>query len=77
MIVALHDLGMAARYCDRIVLLDGGTVAVQGAPGEVLQPSTIRRIFGVDARVSGEGREFSITLSRAAPGAVAPIVTAT
>jgi iron complex transport system ATP-binding protein len=49
-VVVLHDLNLAARYCDRLVLLDRGAVAGAGTPDEVLQPDLIRRVYGIDAR---------------------------
>ncbi|HET8569423.1 MAG TPA: ABC transporter ATP-binding protein [Candidatus Limnocylindria bacterium] len=47
----LHDLNLAAAMCDRIVALDGGLVAVEGAPSEVLRQATVDRIFGPGLRV--------------------------
>ncbi len=46
-IAAIHDLGLAARYFDRVAVVhEGGLVAV-GASGEVLTPDLVRRVFGV------------------------------
>jgi len=42
----LHDLNLAAAYCDRLVLLDGGRIACAGSPQEVLEPATLERAFG-------------------------------
>ncbi|SEJ12148.1 ABC transporter ATP-binding protein [Demequina mangrovi] len=50
-IAALHDLDHAARLCTRIVLLDRGRVAAQGAPAEVLTPEVIASVYGVRATV--------------------------
>jgi iron complex transport system ATP-binding protein len=48
-LAALHDLNLAAAYCDRIhVLCDGGVVA-HGTPDEVLTPELIAAVFGVRA----------------------------
>ncbi|WP_018119243.1 ABC transporter ATP-binding protein [Corynebacterium mastitidis] len=46
-VVSLHDLNLAARYCDRLVLLDGGGVAAQGTPDEVLDPGVIGGVYGL------------------------------
>lgn len=46
-IVVLHDLNMAARYCDHIVALSGGQLALQGAPHEILTADALQRIYGV------------------------------
>ena len=53
-IIALHDLNLAARYCDRLVLLKDGSVAAAGRPEEVLNPSCIGAIYGVDVAVDRE-----------------------
>jgi iron complex transport system ATP-binding protein len=48
-IVVLHDLSIAARYCSRVVLLTGGKIEADGAPAETLSGENLRSIFGVDA----------------------------
>jgi len=50
-IAVLHDLTMAARYCDRIVLMNGGHVAADGAPLEVLTPQRLLNVYGINAAV--------------------------
>jgi iron complex transport system ATP-binding protein len=47
-IAVLHDLGMAAHFFPRLVLLDGGRIVADGTPLEVLTPVRIREVFGVD-----------------------------
>jgi iron complex transport system ATP-binding protein len=47
----LHDLGMAARCCDDLLLLDRGRVLASGTPEEVLTPSNLARAYGVEAVV--------------------------
>jgi iron complex transport system ATP-binding protein len=42
----LHDLNLAAAYCDRLVLLAGGRVVCSGPPADVLDPVTLERAFG-------------------------------
>ncbi len=46
-----HDLSLASRACSRLVLLADGVVAADGAPGEVLDPAGLRRVFGFEAQV--------------------------
>ncbi|MFJ5776085.1 ABC transporter ATP-binding protein [Streptomyces sp. NPDC093094] len=53
-VVALHDLNLAARYCDHIVVLDHGRVAAAGTPEAVLAPDLIRSVYGVDVLVDRE-----------------------
>lgn len=56
-IAVLHDLGLAMRHCDRLVMLDGGRVVADGAPRAVLTPDRLRATYGVEAwfgEVAGE-----------------------
>ncbi|MCA0869944.1 ABC transporter ATP-binding protein [Seohaeicola saemankumensis] len=48
-IVSLHDLGLAARHCTRLLLLDRGRLAADGPPGSVLSAENVERVFGVSA----------------------------
>lgn len=50
-LAALHDLNLAACFCDHIVLLHEGKVCAAGTPAEVLQPALIRQVYCVDAHV--------------------------
>ncbi len=52
-VVVLHDLALAARYCDRLVLLSDGVVHAAGEPGHVLTDDNIAAVYGV-AVVRGE-----------------------
>ncbi|SRR5579871_1786512 len=47
-VVVLHDLALAARYCDRLVLLAGGSILAEGKPDNVLTDAHIARAYGVD-----------------------------
>ncbi|MDQ1849565.1 ABC transporter ATP-binding protein [Gemmobacter fulvus] len=51
-IVALHDLNLAAMFCDRIVVLQAGAVVACGTPEAVLTPDLLREVFRVEAEVS-------------------------
>ena len=59
-ITALHDLNLAAAYCDRLVILESGTLVASGAPHEVLTEELIRRVYGVHAEVSRDDRGVHI-----------------
>jgi iron complex transport system ATP-binding protein len=48
-VVALHDLSIAARYCHTVVLLHQGRVLTSGPPAEVLTPALIRTAYAVEA----------------------------
>ncbi|MGV0815745.1 ABC transporter ATP-binding protein [Mycolicibacterium boenickei] len=51
-IAALHDLNLAAAYCDRICVLDGGRLITVGTPAEVLTVGLLADVYGVDARIT-------------------------
>ncbi|MFN3744273.1 MAG: ABC transporter ATP-binding protein [Hyphomicrobiaceae bacterium] len=46
-VVALHDLSLAARFADHIILVSNGRAAASGSPAEVLTPGTLEPAFGV------------------------------
>ncbi len=50
-VAAMHDLEWAARYADRIAVLDRGQVVAVGAPAAVLTPALLGAVFGVRAEV--------------------------
>jgi iron complex transport system ATP-binding protein len=50
-LAALHDLNLAASYCERLYLLRSGELVASGAPEEVLRPDLIRVVYGVDSVV--------------------------
>jgi len=52
-IAVLHDLTMAARYCDRLLLID--------SPADVLTAERLRAVYGIDARVETHGAWPAIT----------------
>lgn len=56
-IAALHDLNLAARYCDHVCVLDRGRVVAAGAPVAILTPELIAAVF----RVAAERRLDSAT----------------
>lgn len=49
-IAVLHDLGLAAHFFPRLLLLDGGHLVADGPPSEVLTPDRIRDVYRVDPR---------------------------
>jgi iron complex transport system ATP-binding protein len=50
-LVILHDLNLAARYCDRLLLLEGGRPVALDTPQQVLQPEPLKAVFGLDVLV--------------------------
>ena len=54
-VVALHDLNLAAMYCDRLVVLHEGRVRAAGTPEDVLTEQLIADVYGVRAEVGRDG----------------------
>lgn len=50
-LVVLHDLTLAARYCDRLILLDKGRCVVSGDPASVLTLDILKDIYGINAKL--------------------------
>lgn len=48
-LVTLHDLNLAAAYCDRVAVLSEGSVVALGAPEDVFTPALLQQVFGVRA----------------------------
>ena len=61
-IAVLHDLTLAARYCDRLLLIDAGRIVADGAPADVLTTERLRAVYGIDARVATGGAWPTITV---------------
>ncbi|MDN5719983.1 heme ABC transporter ATP-binding protein [Corynebacterium sp.] len=59
-IVVLHDLNLAARYCDRLALLSDGRVDAVGAPGEVCTSERLSRVYDWPVSVDRAGAELWI-----------------
>ncbi|MBF0660517.1 ABC transporter ATP-binding protein [Rhodococcus sp. (in: high G+C Gram-positive bacteria)] len=53
--VALHDLNLAAMFCDRVVVLSKGRIVAQGPPVEALTSDMIEHVYGVRASVVDDG----------------------
>lgn len=50
-LVILHDLNLAARYCDRILLLEAGRCHALATPEQVLTPVALKSVFGIEVLV--------------------------
>jgi iron complex transport system ATP-binding protein len=58
-LLALHDLNLAAGFCDRLILLHNGRPVAAGTPEAVLTPALLRSVYGVEVTVlrhPGSGR---------------------
>lgn len=68
-VVALHELNLAARYCDRLLVLRRGAAPIVASVGDVFTRATLRELFGVRAWVETcpeDGRPFQVALRREA-----------
>ncbi|WP_043527863.1 ATP-binding cassette domain-containing protein [Litchfieldella xinjiangensis] len=50
-VIVLHDVNMAARYCDQLVALHSGRVLARGTPTEMMQDATLEAIYGIPMQV--------------------------
>jgi iron complex transport system ATP-binding protein len=68
-LAAIHDLELAARFCDRLVVLHHGAVVGEGCPGTVLTPGVLRELYGVNAVVepNPHTRGVRVTVLEALP----------
>ncbi len=55
-IVTLHDLNLAGRWCDRLCLLEAGHIRATGPPGRVLTPELIGDVYGVQVETDQDPR---------------------
>lgn len=63
----LHDLNMAARFCDRVVLLAEGRMIDEGEPDSVITERHVAEVFGVRARVARRARSNGVTVDLIEP----------
>ncbi len=70
-VIVLHDLNLAAQFCDELVLLENGRVVAAGEPFEVLTPERVSRVYRISADViESKGRRHLVYES--APSMVRP-----
>lgn len=56
-VVVLHDLTLATRFCDRLALLDHGRLVAEGTPEAVLDDTRLGNVFGIEALRGGHDGE--------------------
>lgn len=62
-IMAIHDLNLASRYADRIIMMSSGTIFAAGDPVSVLTQDNIKWAYGVDAEVNNNnGKPYIVPL---------------
>ncbi|SNR32977.1 ATP-binding cassette domain-containing protein [Paracoccus sediminis] len=50
-VIVLHEVNMAARFCDHVVALKGGHMALQGDPAGLMRPDALEHIYGLPMQV--------------------------
>jgi len=53
-IVVLHDINQASRYCDHLVLLKKGKLIAQGTPKEIITQSILKNVFDIDTQIHND-----------------------
>ncbi len=51
-LAALHDLNLAAQYCNRIIMLKEGLIYAEGSASDVVTPDNVRQVYGTDVHIS-------------------------
>lgn len=62
--MAVHDLNLAAMFCDRVVVLSDGAVVADGVPGETVTEAMLRGVFDVAADVTDDDDGLWVRLRR-------------
>lgn len=68
-VLTLHDLSLAARTCDRLVVLAEGRVIADAAPAEALTPAVLATAFGLDGRLAPTPEGLILVADRLGAGA--------
>ncbi len=64
-VIAIHDLTLAARYCDCLALLSGGSIFASGTPPSVLTPENLMSVFGVTGQLYNDpSGQWAVSVSR-------------
>ncbi len=62
-LLAMHDLNLAARFSDRLVVMHGGRVVAEGPPGDVLTAPLLLEVYGVHATIVAlAGRDYPLVV---------------
>jgi iron-chelate-transporting ATPase len=60
-VIVLHDVNMAARFCDRVVALDGGKLVLDGPVRDLMTPEALVRVYGLPMQVATHsGHAFAL-----------------
>jgi iron complex transport system ATP-binding protein len=62
-LIVIHDLHLAAKFCDKLYLINQGRVFLRGIPAEVLRRDNVKQVFEVDGEVLLQNNEPVFSLS--------------
>ena len=54
-VAVLHDLTLAAQYCDRLILMNAGRIVADGPPAQVLTPDNLAEVYRIEGRLHDVG----------------------
>lgn len=60
-LVSLHDLSLAARFCDRLIVMQNGMTRADGSPGEVLTAELLHDVYGINAHITQDADGMIVT----------------
>jgi len=60
-VVVLHDLSLAAKFCDRIYLLNHGKLHCSGTPNDAMTEKNLAEVYGVKTRITSDTEGMSVT----------------
>lgn len=63
-VLVLHDLNLAAAFCDRVVMMGAGRILAEGAPTDVLRPERVEEVYRVRTREVDLGERRHLILGR-------------
>ena len=56
-VVVLHDINMAASYCDHLVALHSGQLLTEGSPDQLMNQDTLKEIYGIPMSILAHPRQ--------------------
>jgi iron complex transport system ATP-binding protein len=66
-LAVMHELELAVRIADRIILLDEGRIVADGPPGTALSPPSLTRVFGIKAQLAGTADQPRLVVDGPSP----------
>lgn len=63
LVLAMHDLHLASKYCKRLLLIQSGRIVCEGSPDEVLKKEVLEEVYGIRLRIFRDGKDGSYMIS--------------